>query len=434
MSITDLPSELLIQTFIYLDRVDLKSVRGVCRLFANTASPTLFQRVLVAPRYQALGAFQNISQHPIYQTYVKEIVYDGSVYDRDLATNENVYMNHLAADVCTTYRLDSCGRRKRWKQYQQLYYDQEGIRKSLILLRTLERALESMPNVTTVVYSPGPRHVPAEKKEVKDILPRGEPHCARGFGSFDDFVESNQHGFHTLIGALALVNYTGIRSFRIEAPCGASELQGTIFTDYVFELSDEAQMQAGQHLFNALHSLSLPLSLTTPGASNQVSREIPTHLNTLRELLRGARELHELSLRLHKWHPNPCSMYSQTWAPDMSIVPHVLGNITWPHIRSLDLGGFHARAQELIDLVRRHDSTLHEIHYSHCAMIEGKWSDVVDSILQTARITSFQIVNVHEAVVDGERSFIHLSAAEMSEWIYSGRLQLGAGGEREFVS
>ncbi|KAF2496324.1 hypothetical protein BU16DRAFT_526822 [Lophium mytilinum] len=424
-TITDLPSELLIDTFAYLDRLDLKAVRGVCRRFAEISTPSIFQRVLVAPRYQALGAFQTIFQHAVYHKYVKEIVYDGSVYDAGLATNEQVYMAHLSRAECDAYRLDSWGRRKRFKQYQQLYHDQEGIQDSLILFRTLERGLESLPNVTTITYSPGPRNVPIEKKEAKDILPRGEPHSTPSFGGSEGIVQQCSHrGFHYLIGALALVKYSGIRTFRVEAADRPSEPQGTIFTSYAFELPDQAQLQAGLHLFSTLHNLDLPLSLAILGTSSS----IPSHLTALRGLLRGAKELRTLSLHLHKWHPSP-----QSWAPNTSAVSLVLGKTTtWPHLRFLSLGGVHASAQELVDLALRHASTLREVRYSRCSLIEGKWSDVVDSILRTTHIDSFEISKVHEAVV-GSRIFAHLSEAEMREFTYSGQLQVGAGGERYYV-
>lgn len=98
MTFESLPSEIQIEIFSYLRGKHLKSVRGVCRAFRDNAEPTLFQRVIAAARYQALGALQKISLFPVFQKHVREIVFDGSQYDKSLAKNERAY-HSLAARI-----------------------------------------------------------------------------------------------------------------------------------------------------------------------------------------------------------------------------------------------------------------------------------------------------------------------------------------------
>ncbi|PSN72832.1 hypothetical protein BS50DRAFT_482074 [Corynespora cassiicola Philippines] len=101
-NLAQLPAELQIDIFGYLGSVDLKSVRSVCKTFRNNASPALFRTIVACCRYQAMGAFQNISLHPVFAPYVNEIIFDGSVYDYEPATDESLY--HRLADAIVESR------------------------------------------------------------------------------------------------------------------------------------------------------------------------------------------------------------------------------------------------------------------------------------------------------------------------------------------
>lgn len=96
MPFLSLPSEIQIEIFSYLLGSDLKAVRKVCCAFRDNAEPTLFRSVIATSRYQSLGAFQKIALFPVFQKHVREIVFDGSVYDQMLATREPYY--HREAD------------------------------------------------------------------------------------------------------------------------------------------------------------------------------------------------------------------------------------------------------------------------------------------------------------------------------------------------
>ena len=91
MAFSDLPAEIQLEIFAYLGPTDLKAVRAVCLKFRDNASPALFKRTVACARYKALGCLRDISRHPIYAGYVKEIVFDGSVYEPTLAANQATY-------------------------------------------------------------------------------------------------------------------------------------------------------------------------------------------------------------------------------------------------------------------------------------------------------------------------------------------------------
>jgi len=86
-----LPAELQLDIFSYLDNVSLKAARGVSRKLRDNASPALFRSIVACARYDALGAFQKISLDSVLQKYVKEIVFDASVYDGRLANYQHLY-------------------------------------------------------------------------------------------------------------------------------------------------------------------------------------------------------------------------------------------------------------------------------------------------------------------------------------------------------
>lgn len=91
MGFAELPAELQIQVLGYLERPDLKAARSVSRKFRDNASPNLFTSVVACARYLALSAMQKSSLHPVYQKYVKELVFDGSVYNSTLARKYERY-------------------------------------------------------------------------------------------------------------------------------------------------------------------------------------------------------------------------------------------------------------------------------------------------------------------------------------------------------
>jgi hypothetical protein len=91
MGLELLPAELQLEIFNYLDNVSLKAARAVSRKLNANASPALFRSVVACARYCALGAIQKISLDSVLQKYVKEIVFDGSLYNNTIAHNESVY-------------------------------------------------------------------------------------------------------------------------------------------------------------------------------------------------------------------------------------------------------------------------------------------------------------------------------------------------------
>ncbi|KAF2189751.1 hypothetical protein K469DRAFT_658895, partial [Zopfia rhizophila CBS 207.26] len=434
MAFTNLPAELQIQIFGYLNRVDLKSIRGVCGVFRDNASPSLFERVLACARYQALGSFQKVSLHSIYQTYVKQIVYDGSVYDESFATSENRY--HKQTDMYPELRDGlPWHKRARFKRYQELFREQEEMRKDGVLLQTIARALEWMPNVSSIVFSPGPRHIPLEAKLMRDLLPRNvvDVYAISRLDRFDSYIETSQHGFHHLIGAIYSANYSNIREFRVEAARKAPSNPGIEFTVFVFEFPNPLHMEAGKYFFRHLHKLQMNLSFLTPGSGTRISSGTNAikQLSNLAIMIAQARDLRELSFHISR-HSNLYKMYSYIIPPGHSIVPYLGLDLTWPNLRSLSFGGIYAVEKELVGLISRHKETLVEIEFTVCGLHSGTWANIVDEVLYNSGIDKFSLKQVNETMIDG-RLFWGMSPDEMELWCYEGEMLVGPNGDRHFV-
>jgi hypothetical protein len=150
----------------------------------------------------------------------------------------------------------------RWKRYQDLYRDQKDMTDDKVLLQSLARGLESMQNISSIVYSPRQHLIPTERKDLKNLLARGS--CqGRDHGSR---ITTWNHPFRELIGAVFLSQYTRIRELTIErTPVGIDE-PSTQFSLSIFTFPDSNDVKAGRHLFRHLIRLDLNVSLEKPGA------------------------------------------------------------------------------------------------------------------------------------------------------------------------
>ncbi|KAF2276274.1 uncharacterized protein EI97DRAFT_419231 [Westerdykella ornata] len=94
-----LPSEIQLQVFSYADIPTLKAARRVSRQYRDNASQYLFKQALICPRKIVLRARRNISQHPVYSTYVGELVFDASIADPYLVENPRIYDRRVEVEL-----------------------------------------------------------------------------------------------------------------------------------------------------------------------------------------------------------------------------------------------------------------------------------------------------------------------------------------------
>ncbi|KAF2131378.1 hypothetical protein P153DRAFT_355177 [Dothidotthia symphoricarpi CBS 119687] len=432
MAFNLLPVELHIEIFTYLPASDLKNVRRVCKKFWDTASPTLFRSIVACARYKALGAFQNISLHSIYPKYVKEIVFDSSLYNKSMAKQERMYAHAVARIEGHQPGPPSWFGQTRWKRYQELFTDQQEMVTSGVLIQTIARALDQLPHVTSIVYSPHPHFIPIEAKVVRDLLPRGIGPTSRympeGLARSSYDYASSSHAFRQLIGAIYLSQYTGVRKFKVDRMRTGEP--GTEFSISIFDLPTADDEQAALHLFSRLQHLELNMAFYTEtrGCSlSVVSKNLAKRAN----LLIAAQDLKYLAIHITHWKKAALHMY------DSSLLQHqvfaCLGlRTTWPKLQSLSLEGIYAEERDFSELLKRHSGTLKSVTFRQCSLFKGVWADIVDEVVYNSKIFPFVLDLVNETNLPGE-DWMSLGDADRESWRYEGHLIQAEDGDRTFI-
>ena len=93
-----LPAELKAAVLAQLDKRDLKTVRLVSKEWNALATRPLFDRVYVSCRAKDMEVFTNVTRHPVISTGIRELVYDGSLFAKDLDIEEYFWRFHRYLD------------------------------------------------------------------------------------------------------------------------------------------------------------------------------------------------------------------------------------------------------------------------------------------------------------------------------------------------
>lgn len=278
-----------------------------------------------------------------------------------------------------------------------------------VLIHTLSRALEWMPNVSCITYSPFPRHLPAEHKETSDLIPRAITASPNGANT------SSDHPFRQLIAALCMSQFTGIRELKTEH-IGVDS--GTEFSLGIFDLDDN-EMTAASFLFEHLEKLVLAMSFWVPDLS--LFDEISAKFSML---LCASTDLRYLSLHPTHWN-------SQTSTQPLFTS---LGlQATWPSLQYLRLQDVLADESDFSGLIKRHKKTLSSVVLRECTLLQGLWVDVVDEVVYGTCVHQFLLDRVHESNLS-DLDYATLDSSEKESWRYEGMLEIANNGDRNFVS
>jgi hypothetical protein len=281
-----------------------------------------------------------------------------------------------------------------------------------VLVQTLSRALEWMPNISCITYSPHPHHLPTEAKEMEGLLQRslssipGSDHTA------------SDHPFRQLIAAIYLSQFTGIRELRAETVGAEISKPGTEFAIGIFDLDDN-EMAAANFVFQGLEKLVLNMALKV--SNKDVFGEVTDKFATL---LRSTTNLEYL-------HLNPTRWKSEVGA--QRLFARLGLETTWPKLQTLSLRGIFADEKELTSMIKRHKQTLVRVKFSKCSLLEGAWAEVVDEIVFGSQIYRFVLDRGNERGLS-YLNFASLSTWEKDSWKYEGHLEVSEDGERSFVS
>lgn len=294
------------------------------------------------------------------------------------------------------------------------------MKESGVLIQTISRALDWTTNLSSIVYSPHPHLVPVEKKEVRDLLPRGltrrSPHDRRP-GTEGHF---SGHPFRYLVGAIYLSQYSGVRQLRVE-PYEVGK-PGTEFTNGIFDFPAVGDFQAAKYLFQRLERCELNV---TPAWMPLDPQDLS--IANMRALLINATDLRHLALHLIGWYFENTTSSNLT-SKDGVPMFKVLGLCnTWTKLRSLSLEGVQGTQGDFTKLLARHRHTLTSVTLQSCTLTSGWWSEIVDDVLYNTIILPFSMCGVTDMTDAEEEEYL-------AKGVYDGHVAVSPTGERYFVS
>ena len=140
-----MPAEILNQILGYLESVDWKTLRLTSRTLQAVATPLIFTTTYVAARRGVLRNFSALADHPFLRHCVKEIIYDYSWIDPDVAEGYKDVSQPTAGGMQPLTSPE--GRQK----YVNAFAEQEQIQ-TKELAHVLQNAFRSFSNVRRVFY------------------------------------------------------------------------------------------------------------------------------------------------------------------------------------------------------------------------------------------------------------------------------------------
>ncbi|MCJ1336878.1 hypothetical protein MMC09_002156 [Bachmanniomyces sp. S44760] len=292
----DVPLDVFLIVFQYLESEDLKSVRQACKEFSIMSARSLFRRISISISPQDQQALVDISRHK-FGKYVRTLTFDSRTFEERLANNATDYWNEWN-NVISPTPMDTIAPSLRtsfmcsFRDYRYLYSEQLEAQRGRTLKACLAMALPSMPRLNRVCIS---RSVALSKAPVNRMLHHPDPRTRRTMAlppaseplHLDDpqryrrIKASNQHAIVEFLQALQECRNHGLESLSIDCELTQDLMQGVIV--------DEIPMKG---LAEKLVHLSLIINLRTAGQTFTADDQ----LIQLNKMLKPAQTLQSLNL------------------------------------------------------------------------------------------------------------------------------------------
>ena len=368
-----LPSEIWLQTFSYLGKVDLKSLRlSMDPHFGYLASSLLFTSAYVAARKGVLNTFLNLTTHPIYRTYVKEVVFDSSWIDPTVISEPP----------------DDRDAERTWA----LFNEQEWIRLYELQAR-LEEAFQCLSNVKTVSYAdlsrisclPGDNNCdPVLGSDYADgsLIHRIEPffrpydyeiniECLTSRKDVRCSLHSNHcqyrrrfGGLSPLLQALSNSACTTLQRLSLGSRVHACMNEG-IPHWYLLSDTNVTTFHSFPNIFHGLRKLELNVTVFNLEVSSRSAQLGPRNFcGEVADILSLAENLEELTL-----------IGDPKAAPKLC-VGRTLSTQEWSRLRVVYLKWFAASASELEAFLKRHTLSLRRLTLDEFNLTSGSWQHI----------------------------------------------------------
>ena len=416
-----LPPELKVAVLAQLDKRDLKNVRLVSKEWNALAIGPLFDKVYVSCRAKDLEVFKNITSHPVISKGVKELVYDGSLFEKDMRFRD--YFRHVyyqirwiewrdtlfdSADVQINGFVQHC--RERTKGFPELYKTHkrntfliEGHQKYRdcsafedrfmnegLLLDDLCTGLRSLEHLRSVVLDTKMwHHHLHEDKYLGTVNPdtlhgpsSGSPLC-RSWNPFhfrpsawnllpevDDGRSHICAQFHILTKAMAVTNRK-ISSLQVSTAEGGVGLPQQAWMKSKLTYSEFWHFMTA---YSGLRCLEIDITMDNPDQRDA--------LTVLPELLGQTFGLRRLSLHLKSYLPAGVSGYRYD-----EIFP-ALG--FWPKLTELSISGLAISGWYLMSFLLGR-AQLTQLNLCAIDLLDGTWEGVIEGMRHRRQLTELNM-------------------------------------------
>ena len=388
--IQSLPPEILIQILGHVadgDRLGQKSLRFVCRQWAEASAIKLFDTLVVSPSDININAFKNVTSHPKYARYVKCLIYDASCFRSDLTTvvkyqkallGDDRELEHTGADVDTAKRramkfltlYSGQKRYQRQSEEQIRYLTSSGYQD--VLVKGIQK-LSSLREVDYRTYWEQPcTHSTCHNEERgPGALARAwKYHYLRPRGSQ---LKLDRPETRWQFADLALAFQTAGRTVE-KFTYSESWVEGTF--EVPFHLLPPKEVKAIVSFLKPLRHLDVALGWDSSyflSEDDSVRREV---------FLNSAANLEILTL--HRWN-----------------FPRIVGTngFAWKNLRDFHYPASSATESQLISFVRVHKSTLRHLCFASGAFF-GHWANVLDAMREHLTLESFNFAGLPTEYLD----------------------------------
>ena len=369
-----LPNEVWLQTLGYLSNTDLKALRlSMDPNLISLASSLLFTTAYIAARKGVLETFTNLTTHPVFRAYVREVIFDSSWIDPVPITE---YSNEKSESALVCF-------------FQQ----QEDIQGYELRIR-LEKAFQCLSNVKKVSYAdlsrisclPGDCNEPTWEYDYSDgplirrlesdhrpskiglccLMNERNAGCS---GHGDEFQYRRRFGgLVLLLQVLSDYASTTLEQLSLGSRVHACK-DGGIPHWFFLSNTNINTLYCFPNVFYGLRKLELNVSIIyqvevlssvmTPAQLH------PKHFrgDDLANILGLAKNLEELKLT------------SEPKAARLRVT-NTLVKHKWSRLRMVYLKGWEADASELEEFLKRHVLSLQRLTLDEFNLTSGSWSDL----------------------------------------------------------
>ena len=386
LTLQDFPNELLEWILCRLPKTDLKSARLVCLRWSDVGAKFLFHRVYIAPRKGPMAILLKVASHPVFSLSIKEVVYDGRLFEKDLLDEVKYRDNLRDAHDYWAEELGETGMNNITKGYESsfrnfktLYNEQQDILHSFVEHRVLHDILAKLPNVVKVV--------------ITDIFIDDLPTRPCDHYCFNDALSKELGRSFTPIGWTYL-RVRGIDRVRMEEREAPLDCRGISCLIHAMSLHTPriAELQLGTHTF--ANGDTLPLLEPTV-----ILEHIQTVIPRLRSLKLDCQFNQSGSAHTRDRVTDLATAVAKSTnlevlaCSDIAVIRHwwkMSRGPIWPCLRTLHVGDITILPRDLMSLFMAAEQTLREVKLRYIKFLgPDSWEAIGDSIGSCLRVPYF---------------------------------------------